>query len=159
MSSTRRATKRISLLLALSPGTMSSLLFSPPLSADSRLSRRKRDFGFSGPWQRKQTDSKIGFTSRSKSTVALAAAGKALASISEPRKCNSTGGNNVARKMLQLILKSLLGLAAHWDHERFRIPLNRPSGTFCPTGGEGWDEGVRLMEREFIGSFRSGAAQ
>src|SRR5437867_12588536 len=48
--------------------------------------------------------------------------------------------------MLQLILKSLLGLAAHWDHERFRIPLNRPSGTFSPTGGEGWDEGVRFME-------------
>ena len=35
----------------------------------------------------------------------------------------------------------------HWDHEPVRIPLNRPPGTFSPTGGEGWDEGVRFMER------------
>ena len=34
----------------------------------------------------------------------------------------------------------------HWDLEPFRIPLNRPAGTFSPTGGEGWDEGVRFME-------------
>jgi hypothetical protein len=34
----------------------------------------------------------------------------------------------------------------HWDHEPVRIPLNRPPGTFSPTGGEGWDEGVRFME-------------
>src|SRR2546426_7507081 len=52
--------------------------------------------------------------------------------------------------MLQLILKSLLGPAAHWDHERFRIPLNRPPGTFSPTGGEGWDEGVRFMESPHV---------
>src|SRR6185503_2326413 len=94
--------------------------------------------------------------------------------------------------------------AVHWDHEPVRIPLNRPPGTFSPTGGylfsgsgcraattppraaaerlarttrfagslcaagrgatrrsatssttlnrytggEGWDEGVRFMERE-----------
>ena len=37
--------------------------------------------------------------------------------------------------------------AVHWDHEPVRIPLNRPPGTFSPTGGEGWDEGVRFMER------------
>src|SRR6266516_5722882 len=36
----------------------------------------------------------------------------------------------------------------HCDHEPVRIPLNRPPGTFSPTGGEGWDEGVRFMERE-----------
>src|SRR6059036_2301711 len=34
----------------------------------------------------------------------------------------------------------------HWDHEPYRIPLTRPSGTFSPIGGEGWDEGVRFME-------------
>jgi hypothetical protein len=33
-----------------------------------------------------------------------------------------------------------------FSHEPFAIPLNRPSGTFSPTGGEGWDEGVRFME-------------
>ena len=38
--------------------------------------------------------------------------------------------------------------AAHWDHEPVRIPLNRPSGTFSPTGGEGWDERVRFAEEE-----------
>src|SRR2546426_12624745 len=32
------------------------------------------------------------------------------------------------------------------DPEPKRIPLNRPSGTFSPSGGEGWDEGVRFME-------------
>ena len=38
--------------------------------------------------------------------------------------------------------------AVHWDPEPVRIPLNRPPGTFSPpTGGEGWDEGVRFMER------------
>src|SRR5436190_1318016 len=34
-----------------------------------------------------------------------------------------------------------------WGHEPLAIPLNRPPGTFSPTGGEGWDEGVRFMER------------
>jgi hypothetical protein len=47
-------------------------------------------------------------------------------------------------------------LAARWDHEPLGIPFNRPSafakptankpGTFSPTGGEGWDEGVRFTE-------------
>src|SRR5437016_2959544 len=37
--------------------------------------------------------------------------------------------------------------AVHWDAEAVRIPLNRPPGTFSPSGGEGWDEGVRFMER------------
>jgi thiamine biosynthesis lipoprotein len=31
-------------------------------------------------------------------------------------------------------------------HEPLNIPLNLPSGTFSPSGGEGWDEGVRFME-------------
>src|SRR5437773_9854103 len=31
-------------------------------------------------------------------------------------------------------------------HEPVGIPLNRPPGTFSPTGGEGRDEGVRFME-------------
>src|SRR5437870_5203048 len=39
-----------------------------------------------------------------------------------------------------------LAFRMHWDHEPVRIPLNRPPGTFSPTGGEGWDEGVRFME-------------
>src|SRR5213593_1422062 len=34
----------------------------------------------------------------------------------------------------------------HWDHEPVRIPLNRPSGIFSPTGGEGWDEGLTNAE-------------
>src|SRR5216117_862631 len=33
------------------------------------------------------------------------------------------------------------------SHEPVGIPLNRPSGTFSPIGGEGRDEGVRFMER------------
>src|SRR6266511_3710785 len=38
--------------------------------------------------------------------------------------------------------ESLLSLLRmHWDHEPVPIPLNRPPGTFSPTGGEGWDEG------------------
>src|SRR5438034_5369214 len=28
------------------------------------------------------------------------------------------------------------------------IPLNRPSATLSPIGGEGWGEGARCMERE-----------
>src|SRR5256885_9173821 len=31
-------------------------------------------------------------------------------------------------------------------HEPIAIPLNRPPGTFSPTGGEGRDEGARFME-------------
>jgi hypothetical protein len=34
----------------------------------------------------------------------------------------------------------------HWDHEPVRIPLNRPSGTYSPNVGEGWDERVQFME-------------
>jgi hypothetical protein len=26
-----------------------------------------------------------------------------------------------------------------------RVSLNRPAGTFSPTGGEGWDEGVGIL--------------
>src|SRR6267143_5075407 len=48
-------------------------------------------------------------------------------------------------------MESLHGfLTAHWDHERTRIPLTRPSGTLSPTGGEGGGEGVRFMEREHL---------
>jgi hypothetical protein len=42
---------------------------------------------------------------------------------------------------------SLHFLDTHWDHEPRESPLNHPPGTFSPTGGEGWDEGVRFMER------------
>jgi hypothetical protein len=31
-----------------------------------------------------------------------------------------------------------------WGHEPLRIPFIRPSGTFSPIEGEGWDEGVRF---------------
>ena len=31
------------------------------------------------------------------------------------------------------------------SHEPVGIPLNRPPGTFSPTGGEGRDEGARSM--------------
>src|SRR5439155_11976065 len=65
-------------------------------------------------------------------------------------------------------MESLFGLATvQWNHEprveskpsrrgrtprsagseAVRIPLNRPPGTFSLSGGEGWDEGVRFMER------------
>src|SRR3989475_10417700 len=37
-------------------------------------------------------------------------------------------------------------LDVSWGHEPAGIPLNRPPGTFSPTGGEGRDEGVRFME-------------
>ena len=36
-------------------------------------------------------------------------------------------------------------LAANRSHELVGIPLNRPPGTFSPTGGEGRDEGARSM--------------
>jgi hypothetical protein len=42
---------------------------------------------------------------------------------------------------------NLQGLDADRCHEPLEIPLIRPSGTFSPTGGEGWDEGVRFMGR------------
>jgi hypothetical protein len=32
---------------------------------------------------------------------------------------------------------------ANRRHEPIAIPLNRPPGTFSPSGGEGWDEGRR----------------
>src|SRR2546426_3104956 len=37
-------------------------------------------------------------------------------------------------------------LDVSWGHEPAGIPLNRPPGTFSPTGGEGRDEGGRVME-------------
>jgi len=40
----------------------------------------------------------------------------------------------------------LQNLDVSWGHEPVGIPLNRPPGTFSPTGGEGRDEGVRFME-------------
>ncbi len=33
-------------------------------------------------------------------------------------------------------------------HEPLGNPLNRPPGTFSPSGGEGEDEAVRFMESE-----------
>jgi hypothetical protein len=54
-------------------------------------------------------------------------------------------------------LREFIGISRDRDLEPARIPLNRPSafakasadepGTFSPTGGEGWDEGLRFMER------------
>jgi hypothetical protein len=41
---------------------------------------------------------------------------------------------------------NLQNFDANRCHEPLDIPLNRPAGTFSPTGGEGWDEGVRCME-------------
>jgi hypothetical protein len=46
-----------------------------------------------------------------------------------------------------------------WGHEPLGIPLNRPSGTFSPTGGEGWDEGVRFMGRSRRAHFGEPAFQ
>src|SRR4026208_1503643 len=40
-----------------------------------------------------------------------------------------------------------------WGHEPVGIPLNRPPGTFSPTGVEGRDEGARFMESEHLQSF------
>ena len=42
---------------------------------------------------------------------------------------------------VEFMERPLAIFAVHWDHEPVRIPLNRPPGTFSPTGGEGWDEG------------------
>src|SRR5207247_1022371 len=36
------------------------------------------------------------------------------------------------------------------SHEPAGIPLNRPPGTFSPTGGEGRDAGVRFMGSEHL---------
>src|SRR6266545_2949115 len=55
--------------------------------------------------------------------------------------------------------ESLLSLLRmHWDHEPVPIPLNRPPGTFSPTGGEGWDEGGTVqgeMKRLICGEDQS----
>jgi len=40
---------------------------------------------------------------------------------------------------------NLQNLDVNRGHEPVGIPLNRPPGTFSPTGGEGRDEGVRFM--------------
>jgi hypothetical protein len=37
-------------------------------------------------------------------------------------------------------------------HRAALLPLNHPPGTFPPSGGEGWDEGVRFVEREHLPS-------
>ncbi|PYJ61608.1 MAG: hypothetical protein DME24_06060 [Verrucomicrobia bacterium] len=42
----------------------------------------------------------------------------------------------------------LQNLDANRSHEPVGIPLNRPPGTFSPSGGEGRDEGVRFMENQ-----------
>src|SRR5256885_9496469 len=48
--------------------------------------------------------------------------------------------------------RNLQNLDANRSHEPVGIPLNRPPGTFSPTGGEGRDEGVRFMERRLVGA-------
>src|SRR2546430_11102383 len=40
----------------------------------------------------------------------------------------------------------LQNLDVSWGHEPVGIPLNRPPGTFSPTGGEGRGGGGRFME-------------
>src|SRR5881396_3426343 len=42
------------------------------------------------------------------------------------------------------------------SHEPVGIPLNRPSGTFSPIGGEGWDEGAGSWEASTISESRIG---
>jgi hypothetical protein len=49
------------------------------------------------------------------------------------RRCLSVGKTSQMRTRIGAIKPS-------------EIPLIRPSGTFSPNGGEGWDEGVRFME-------------
>jgi hypothetical protein len=40
--------------------------------------------------------------------------------------------------------------AVRMGHELIEIPLNRPPGTFSPTGGEGCDEGAGFMGRSAV---------
>src|SRR5258708_32090634 len=49
------------------PGTSAAPL-RPPLSAPVLVSRRNSPLGFSGPWQLRQADSRIGLLPRTKST-------------------------------------------------------------------------------------------
>jgi len=74
--------------------------------------------------------------------IATGVRGKAMGTFHEPVRFRSaTHEPHPVRRFME----SLLGLATvHSDHEPNRIPLNRPSGTFSPIGGEGWDEGVRF---------------
>src|SRR2546429_7925751 len=58
------------------------------------------------------------------------------------------GGLGTARPTCRFMeSKHLQKLDVSWGHEPLAIPLNRPPGTFSPSGGEGRDEGVRFMER------------
>src|SRR5437867_4127311 len=91
-------------LLALSPG-MISMPLSPPLRADSRLSRRKWLLGLSGPWQRKQVFSKIGLISASNAILTWAAGGSLLGS--REGAANRAGEPNAASKIW---VRSLIGL-------------------------------------------------
>src|SRR5579859_2960874 len=68
-------------LLALLPGRISTP-FAPPFSADSRLSRRNRLLGRSGPWQRRQELSRMGLMSRAKSIFPVVGGGSFDSSIS-----------------------------------------------------------------------------
>src|SRR5471030_785999 len=76
---------------------MSLVLSSPPLSAGSRLSRRKSLRGFCAPWQRTQDVSKIGRTSRSKSIFTIAAGGSWFVEISAADNAGQIARNKNAR--------------------------------------------------------------
>src|SRR5881392_4125610 len=62
------------------------------------------------------------------------------------RRTGILPANNTCPNFTRFMESPLSLSRTHWDHEPVRIPLNRPPGTFSPTGGEGWDEGVRFME-------------
>src|SRR5213596_870078 len=68
------------------------------------------------------------------------------------RLTEARSGPRVCDPQLARFMESLHDFRiTHRGHEPVGIPLNRPPGTFSPTGGEGRDEGVRFMEREKIG--------
>jgi hypothetical protein len=50
-----------------------------------------------------------------------------------------------------MVSDNLQTLDANWCDEPLEIPLIRPAGTFSPSGGEGWDEGVRFTGADCFG--------
>src|SRR5438034_8739531 len=73
-------------------------------------------------------------------------------------------GTPEARRYGSWVANTSKKLDVSWGHEPVGIPLNRPPGTFSPTGGEGRDEGVRFMGsldflfRRRIGAMNPGVA-